>query len=228
VTEAHDVLRAQSRDVILSLSNSAPFSQAADWARLSQAWRTTGDITDTWGSMSRIGFSQEKWRPFGGPGHWNDPDMLVVGKVGWGPRLHDTRLTPDEQYTHITLWCLLSAPLLIGCDIAQMDDFTVSLLSNDEVLEIDQDELGRQAAQSYVNGRQQIWVKELADGSRAIGVFNLARQPQTIQVKWTQLGLRAPSRLRDLWRQKDLPADAETLSATVAPHGATLLRVWTP
>jgi alpha-galactosidase len=228
VTEAHDILRAQSRDIILSLSNSAPFSQAADWARLSQAWRTTGDITDTWGSMSRIGFSQEKWRPFGGPGHWNDPDMLVVGKVGWGPRLHDTRLAPEEQYTHITLWCLLSAPLLIGCDIAQMDDFTVSLLSNDEVLEIDQDELGRQAAQSYVNGRQQIWVKELADGSRAIGVFNLARQPQTIQVKWTQLGLRAPSRLRDLWRQKDLPADAETLSATVAPHGATLLRVWTP
>ena len=79
------------------------------------------------------------------PGHWNDPDMLVVGKVGWGPNLHPTGLTPDEQYTHITLWCLLSAPLLIGCDMTQLDDFTLSLLTNDEVLAVDQDPLGKQA-----------------------------------------------------------------------------------
>ncbi|HSG68428.1 MAG TPA: NPCBM/NEW2 domain-containing protein, partial [Bacteroidales bacterium] len=90
-------------------------------------WRTTGDITDTWSSMAGIGFRQGELAPYAGPGHWNDPDMLVVGKLGWGPNLRDTRLTPDEQYTHISLWALLSAPLLLGCDLAQMDAFTMSL-----------------------------------------------------------------------------------------------------
>lgn len=84
--------------------------------------------------MSRLGFNQTKWAAYTGPGHWPDPDMLVVGMVGWGPRLHYTRLTADEQYTHISLWALLSAPLLIGCDMAQLDDFTISLLTNNEVI----------------------------------------------------------------------------------------------
>jgi len=225
VTEAHDALRAQSRDMILSLSNSAPFAAAADWARLAQAWRTTGDIRDSWSSLRAIGFSQEKWRAFAGPGHWNDPDMLVVGMVGWGPNLHPTNLTPNEQYTHLSLWSLLSAPLLIGCDIAQMDDFTVSLLSNDEVLAVDQDELGKQAAQVSVDGRKQIWVKELADGSRAIGLFNLAQQPQEIAVKWSALGLTGPQQVRDLWRQKDLGVKADDFNATVPRHGVVFVRV---
>ncbi len=105
-------------------------------------WRTTGDITDTWSSMSNIGFSQAGHEKFAGPGHWNDPDMLVVGMVGWG-NLHPTGLTPNEQYTHISLWCLLCSPLLIGCDMTQLDDFTLNLLTNDEVLEVNQDPLGQ-------------------------------------------------------------------------------------
>ena len=87
-------------------------------------WRTTGDIVDNWRSMSGIGFGQAGHELYAGPGHWNDPDMLVVGKVGWGPSLHPTRLKPNEQVTHITLWSLLAAPLLIGCDMSAMDDFT--------------------------------------------------------------------------------------------------------
>ncbi|MEW6234150.1 MAG: NPCBM/NEW2 domain-containing protein, partial [Candidatus Omnitrophota bacterium] len=115
VEEMANALKESGRDVVYSLSNSAPFDQAGEWVRLSNCWRTTGDIRDTWQSMSGIGFAQSRWAPFAGPGHWNDPDMLVVGLVGWGPNLHPTSLTPDEQYTHISLWCLLSAPLLIGC-----------------------------------------------------------------------------------------------------------------
>src|SRR5580704_2425930 len=107
------------------------------------SWRTTGDITDNWSSMSSIGFSQDKSSPYTQPGHFNDPDMLVVGKVGWGPGLRLTHLSPDEQYTHISLWALLSAPLLIGCDLSQADDFTMNLLTNDEVLAIDQDVLAK-------------------------------------------------------------------------------------
>lgn len=105
------------------------------------SWRTTGDITDTWQSLYRIGFElQPELYPYAGPGHWNDPDMLVVGKVGWSNNLRDSRLTPDEQYTHITLWSLLAANMLIGCDIAQIDDFTFNLLCNNEVNAVNQDD----------------------------------------------------------------------------------------
>ncbi len=145
VEEMADALKESGRDFVFSLSNHAPYDGAADWARLSNCWRTTGDIRDNWKSVAAIGFSQAPWARFAGPGHWNDPDMLVVGKVGWGPKLHPTGLTADEQYTHISLWCLLAAPLLIGCDLTQMDDFTLGLLTNDEVLAVDQDPLGKQA-----------------------------------------------------------------------------------
>lgn len=148
-------LRASGRDIIYSLSNSARMADADELEKLANSWRTTGDITDTWGRGSQgynhgigeIGFLQDNWAHHAGPGHWNDPDMLVVGYVSVGASIHPTRLTPDEQYTHISLWCLLSAPLLIGCDLDRLDDFTLGLLTNDEVLAIDQDSLGQQARQ---------------------------------------------------------------------------------
>jgi alpha-galactosidase len=176
--------------------------------------------------MARNGFSQDKWRPSAGPGHWNDPDMLVVGNLGWGPKLHASHLTPNEQYTHISLWCLLASPLLIGCPIEQMDAFTLSLLSNDEVLAIDQDELGRQARQVSVEGDRQIWAKPLADGSRAVGLFNLGENPQEVSVTWSQLDLAGPQQVRDLWRQHDLGAKDGSFTAMVPRHGVVLVRVW--
>ena len=109
------------------------------------SWRTTGDITDTWESMTEIGFGQAGLEKHAGPGTWNDPDMLVVGWVGWGTQVRPTRLKPFEQITHITLWSLLASPLLIGCDLTHLDEFTTKLLTNDEVLEVNQDPLGRQA-----------------------------------------------------------------------------------
>ncbi|HJQ31949.1 MAG TPA: NPCBM/NEW2 domain-containing protein [Pyrinomonadaceae bacterium] len=218
-------LRASGRDIVYSLSNNAPFANAADWARLANAWRTTGDIRDTWTSVSHIGFSQDRWRPFAGPGHWNDPDMLVVGHVGWG-RPHPTRLTPNEQYTHISLWCLLSAPLLLGNDLEKLDDFTLGLLTNDEVLDVDQDPLGRQAAQVLVDGRRQVWVKEMEDGSHVVGLFNLARWEQPLTIEWRKLGLRGAQRVRDLWRQKYLGVAASRFTARVPRHGVVLIKVW--
>jgi alpha-galactosidase len=223
-----DALRASGRDIIFSLSNNAPFANAGALAALANSWRTTGDIRDGWGNIRNIWFQQEKWREFAGPGHWNDPDMLVIGPVdvGSGRSIRPSRLTPNEQYTHISLWCLLSAPLLIGCPVEKADDFTLSLLTNDEVLAIDQDELGRPAKQLIVDGRRQVYVKELADGSRAIGFFNLAQAPQTISVTWAQLGLTPPARARDLWRQQDLILSGDALIAEVPRHGAYLVRVW--
>jgi hypothetical protein len=125
-------------------------------------WRTTGDITDTWKSMSEIGFSQVRNASCARPGNWNDPDMLVVGWVGWGPSLHPTQLTPDEQYTHISLWSLLSAPLLIGCDLERLDGFTLNLLTNDEVIAARPGPVG-QAGDAGVPPRD---VPGLAQGAR--------------------------------------------------------------
>jgi alpha-galactosidase len=227
--EMAKALRKSGRDVVYSLSNTAPYDFAPDYARLANAWRTTGDITDTWQSMSRIGFSQDRWAGYTGPGHWSDPDMLVVGHVGWGPHLHPTRLTPDEQYTHISLWCLLSAPLLIGCDIAQMDDFTFGLLTNDEVLEIDQDSLGKQATQISNDGDKVVYAKTLEDGSIAMGLFNRGVSETAIAVTWGPWGdlttVSGKLLVRDLWRQKDLGAFNGKFEAKVAAHGVVLVRL---
>lgn len=188
-------------------------------------WRTTGDIEDTWASMTAIGFAQAGHEKFAKPGNWNDPDMLVVGKVGWGPELHPTRLTPNEQYTHITLWTLLSAPLLIGCDMTQMDEFTLSLLTNDEVLAVNQDPLGKQAARISVRGELEVWAKDLDDGSKAVGLFNRGIWRSEVSVTWAELGLRGNQTIRDLWSQKNLGSFADGISRSVPRHGAVLLKV---
>jgi alpha-galactosidase len=224
--EMLSALRNSGRDIVYSLSNAAPFALVGELSHLANSWRTTGDIRDTWGSLFRIGFAQEKWRPFSGPGHWNDPDMLVVGHVGWGPKLHPANLTPNEQYTHLTLWSLLSAPLLIGCDLEGLDDFTLGLLTNDEVLDVDQDPRGEQAAQVLADGRRQVWAKTMEDGSRAVGLFNLSRRPDTVAIAWAALGLKKPARVRNLWTQTDVPIPVDGPAFELPPHGTVLLRIW--
>jgi len=231
VDEMAGALRATGRDIVYSLSNTGIYDHAADYARLANVWRTTGDINDSWGSVSRLGFGQDRWAAYTGPGHWSDPDMLVVGMVGWGPRLHPTHLTPDEQYAHLSLWCLLSAPLLLGCDLAQLDDFTLGLLTNDEVLALDQDVLGQQATQISNQDGKVVYAKTLADGSYAIGLFNRGETGTVVSVKWGPWGtLATPDaaatfQVRDLWRQKDLGEFKGKYEATVAPHGVVLVRL---
>ena len=188
-------------------------------------WRTTGDITDTWSSMSGIGFGQAGHGKLIGPGHWNDPDMLVVGKVGWSARVRPTKLTPSEQYTHISLWCLLCSPLLIGCDMTQMDEFTLNLLTNDEVLEVNQDPLGRAAERFSKDGTLEVWAKNLEDGSKAVGLFNRGDGPTPVTARWTALGLPGKQTVRDLWRQQDLGSFDREFSAPVPRHGVVLVKI---
>ena len=189
------------------------------------SWRTTRDITDTWKAMSGIGFNQNGHEKFAGPGHFNDLDMLIVGKVGFG-NLRPTRLTPNEQYTHISLWCLLASPLLISGDMTQFDDFTLSLLSNDEVLDVNQDPLGRQAARVAKRGDLEVWAKDMEDGSKAVGLFNRGKLEAPVSVNWADLGLTVKQKVRDLWRQKDLGDFADAFAAKVPRHGAVLVRLW--
>jgi hypothetical protein len=190
------------------------------------SWRTTGDIRDNWGSMSKIGFNQGAAAPYSAPGHWNDPDMLVVGLVGWGPRVHASGLTPDEQYTHISLWSMLAAPLLIGCDMRSLDPFTLNLLTNDEVLAVDQDPLGKAAMQVASSDSVLVYERTLVDGSRAVGVFNIGSKPASMQLSMQVLGLTGRQKVRDLWRQKDMGAVTGSYQVKDIPtHGVYLYKI---
>lgn len=191
-------------------------------------WRTTGDITDVWQSMAAIGFDQNGKEKNAGPGHWNDPDMLVLGKVGWGPNLHNTHLKPNEQITHMSLWCLLAAPLLIGCDLSQIDKFTFDLLTNDEVLAVNQDPLGRQAWRVAQDGSLEVWAKPLEDGTLAVGLFNRRMERAQVTARWADLKLDGPQPVRDLWQKKDLGRFKSSFTAEVPSHGGVLVRIGTP
>jgi len=218
-------LDSVDRDIVFSLCQYG-MGKVWEWGAEvgGNLWRTTGDIEDTWKSLSEIGFNQVENAPYAGPGHWNDPDMLVVGWVGWGPNLHPSRLTPDEQYTHISLWCLLSAPLLIGCDLDRLDPFTLNLLCNDEVLAIDQDPLGQAAIPKIKTGTIQVWVKKLADGQTAIGIFNLGESRASFKLDFSAIGLPGKVSLRNLWTQEDLGTFKTGFSTPIASHGAVLLK----
>jgi len=219
-------LRKANRDIHYSLCQYG-MGEVWEWGTEvnGNSWRTTGDIEDTWESMSGIGFSQDSCAAYAGPGRWNDPDMLVVGWVGWGPSLHYTRLTSDEQYTHISLWCLLASPLLIGCDLSRLDPFTMNLLTNDEVLAVNQDPMGKQARRIKKGDGYEIWVKEMQDGSFAAGLFNLTEKNLYIPVGMSDIPLMGIWNLRDLWSQTDLGKVRNHFEMKVFPHGAKLIRL---
>ncbi len=221
-----EALNKVNRDIVYSLCQYG-MGNVWEWGAKvgGNSWRTTGDITDTWQSLSDIAFSQNGHEKFAGPGHWNDPDMLVVGMVGWGENLHPTRLTPNEQYTHISMWCLLSAPLLIGCDMTRLDDFTIGLLTNDEVLAVDQDPLGKQADRVYKDGDIEIWAKNLQDGSKAVGLFNRGNDAAEVSAGFNQIGLQGKCLVRDLWRQKDIGKFEKQYKTVVPSHGVVLIKI---
>jgi hypothetical protein len=122
------------------------------------------------------------------------------------------------------LWCLLASPLLIGCDIASMDDFTLNLLSNDEVNSINQDAAGKQAIRVIKRENYQVWVKELEDGSKAVGIFNVGEKYENLRVDWSELGLEGNYNIRDLWRQKEL-GNGNSYSSRIPPHGVNLIKI---
>jgi alpha-galactosidase len=234
-------LRRSGRDIVYSLSNSAPFAQAADWKRIANLWRTGPDIRDSWHALYLTVFALDRWAPYNGPGHWNDPDMMVLGQVTTGSPMHPTRLTPDEQYAEVSMFALLSAPMLIGCPIDRLDAFTRSLLTNAEVIAIDQDPLGTPAKpQARANGVE-TWVKPLHDGGQAIGLFHTADYGLTPQshIRWDDepaadvvldtraLGIPDGAILRDAWRQLDIGTAPGRFRFRIPHHGVVLLRTLT-
>ena len=221
----NDALLQNKRDILLSVCNWG-MNDVWKWAHKSggQLWRTTGDIEDSWASLSTIGFSQPALAEYSMKGGWNDPDMMIVGWVGWGDKLHQTHLTPSEQYTHITMWSMLNAPMMIGCDLSRIDEFTYNLLANDEIIALNQDELAKVATVIFKNENIQVWSKELADGSKAISIFNLKNEKQSIDLKWSDLALSKPKTVRDLWKQQKVKT-CKALKTELNPHGCYVVKI---
>jgi alpha-galactosidase len=212
-----DALRKTGRPIVYSLCQ---YGRADVWEWGPEVsgnlWRTTGDIRDTWDSMSRIGFDQGRLAKWAGPGHWNDPDMLEIGNGG---------MSNDEYRVHMSLWSLLSAPLLAGNDLRTATPETLEILTNPEVIKIDQDPAGRQATRASVSGEQEIWVKELAEGGKAIGLFNRGAEPARISVKWADLGIQGKHKVHDLWKKTAVDWDDSEYTAEAPSHGVVLIRL---
>ncbi len=211
-------LRATGRPIVFSLCQYG-WLNVGEWGAAAggNLWRTTGDITDRWDSMSRIGFGQNGREKFAGPGHWNDPDMLEIGNGG---------MTDIEYRTHMTLWSMLAAPLLAGNDLRSMSDATRAILTNKEVIAIDQDALGTQGARATQDGDLEIWKKPLAHGT-AFALFNRGETQVKMVIRWKDFGYASQPKVRDLWAHKDVPPpnDNNEFADFVPPHGSILLRV---
>jgi alpha-galactosidase len=211
----HKALLATGRPIVYSFCQYG-WDAVWEWGSSLGAnlWRTTGDINPTWDRMTLIGFSQAGLAEYAGPGHWNDPDMLEVG---------NGKLTLDENRTHMSLWALLAAPLLAGNDLSKMKPETTQILTNREVIAIDQDPLGKQGDRISAVGPVEIWAKPLKGGAKAIGLFNRDDTALPITLKLSDVGFTAGAKAHDIWQAKDLGKLQSTYTATVPRHGVALL-----
>jgi alpha-galactosidase len=223
-TLMHDALELAGRPIVFSLcewGNSQPWTWAANVGHL---WRTTTDIKDIWEGKMRgngagavtIADMQVDLADYAGPGHWNDPDMLEVGNGG---------MSDAEYRSHFSLWCIMAAPLIAGNDIAAMKPETHDILTNKEVIAVDQDALGKQGKRIRHENDQDVFVKPLEGGGLAVLLLNRGAATQTISVTWEQLGLAGDAALngRDLWEHQDLGTLAAQFSAPVASHGVVMI-----
>lgn len=213
--EMGEALNAAGRDVIYSLCEYGRFD-VGNWGRDvgGHLWRTTGDIEDKYDVMATIGFDKNGVPKHTGPNGWNDPDMLEVGNGG---------MTADEYKTHFSLWALMAAPLILGNDVRSMSPETLSILTNKDVIAIDQDKAGAQGLPVKKDGKTEIWTKKLAYGSVAVGIFNRDSVAHDVAGNWADLNLQ-PTMLRDLWAKTETKADA-AYHYTIPAHGVVLLRV---
>ena len=219
-------LRGSGRAIVFSIcewGSTRPWL----WAQgVGHLWRSTGDIQDcwdcgkSWGGMGVVHIIDllADLHPYAGPGHWNDPDMLEVGNGG---------LTPAESRAHFSFWCLFAAPLMAGNDLRNMSKETLEILTNREAIAVDQDALGMQGRKVRDNGPQEVWMKPLADGSRAVILFNRGTEAGPITVGWEDVGLAPGGKaaVRDLWKKADLGSFSGRFEAKVEPHDVVMVRV---
>ncbi|HOZ46004.1 MAG TPA: NPCBM/NEW2 domain-containing protein [Candidatus Hydrogenedentes bacterium] len=196
-------------------------------------WRTGGDIgfldqETSWPGVAAIGFWHSDLAPYAGPGHWNDPDMLMITGEAEGAEAMTMNLTPNERIAHFTLWAMIAAPLILSCDLAVVDAFALDVLGNDEVIAVDQDPLGRAGMRCRRTAWSEVWSRPLYDGTLAVALFNRGPSRTDVSTTWAQLGLEGPQPVRDLWRKEDLGEMTDAVKTSVPPHGAALFKIGRP
>jgi alpha-galactosidase len=228
-----NILQSLDRDIILNLCQYG-MGEVWTWGnQVGNCWRTTGDLgleknTELPGFYS-IGFSNARHWEYAGPGGWNDPDYILIGWVGDAHHKGigtPTSLTPDEQYSYMSMWCLMAAPLIFSGDMGRLDEFTLNVLCNHEVIAVDQDSLGRQARILRQSDQELILAKEMANRSMTLGLFNLRPDPAVIEFAWDEAGLSGKRMVRDVWRQRDIGRYEDYFSAQVPSHGVILVRFY--
>ena len=212
-----EALRASGREIVFGMSQNGAFD-VAQWGAKTGAnlWRTGRDVEADWKSVTEAGFGQNGKEAFAGPGHWNDPGLLQIGNGA---------MTPDEYRTHLNLWAMLAAPLMLGNDVRIMTRETLATLTNEEVIAIDQDALGRQGKRVSQNGTTEVWARPLTDGSTAVAFFNRGDQSAAVAVSWQQLGINGPRRVRDLWWHQTLGTADGRYVVFLTPHTSLLLKM---
>jgi alpha-galactosidase len=208
-------LRATGKPMVFSICQ---YGRADVWKWGADAggnlWRTTGDIADRWDIMSTIGFAQDELAPFGGPGHWNDPDMLEVG---------NGHMTAAEYRTHMSLWAVLAAPLIAGHDVSSSSSETIALLTNRDLIAIDQDSLGRPGRRVVQRSPLEVWARPLEGKRTAVALFNRGDAPAKVQASFAELGIDGRVSAVDVWAQRSLGTLDGSVAADVEPHGVVLL-----
>ena len=213
-----EALRASGRPIVYSLCQYG-LENVETWGPAvgGNLWRTTGDIGDNWRSMTNIGFDKQAGlEKYAAPGHWNDPDMLEIGNGG---------MSAAEYRTHMSLWAILAAPLLAGNDIRSMSAETRDILTNREVIAVNQDKAGHQGSRVTKDGDKEVWARQLDGGAWAVGLFNRGDSPGTITVNWTALKLSGKHKVRDLWTHAGRDTAADQFSVEVPSHGVVFVRV---
>lgn len=212
-----DALQATGRPIVYSLCQYGR-DNVWEWGAAvgGNSWRTTGDISDNWKSMIGIVARQAGLEKYAGPGHWNDPDMLEIGNGG---------MSADEYRTHMSLWCILAAPLLAGNDLRSASRETLDILENREVIAVDQDRLGQQGHLVAKDSDHGVWARPLSGGAQAVALVNLSDAARTVSVQWKDLGLKGPLHVRDLWAHADRGTQTDGFSSRVPAHGVALIKV---
>jgi len=227
-------LGKQDRDIVLNMCQYG-MGDVWKWGRQvgGVSWRTTDDLGVAKGStlpgFYTVGFANAPLDAYAGPGGWNDPDYILIGTVGDANHSDlaamKTALKPEEQYSYMSMWSLMASPLFFSGDMTKLDSFTLNVLCNAEVIDIDQDPLGKQGRLVRKNNQEMVLAKPLEDGSVAVGLFNLSEGPLTISIDWKDVGKSGKLTVRDVWRQKDLGSFADGFKAPVAAHDVVFVRL---
>lgn len=224
-----DLLKHQDRDILLNLCQYG-MGNVWEWGAEvgGQSWRTSGDLGFSLNKIFDVAIKNAGHRQYSKPGSWNDPDYIQIGYIGNADKegiAEETKMPPNMQYAYMSLWCLMAAPLFYSGDMEHLDEFTLNILCNPEVIAVDQDPLGKCGKVIMHNDSTFLMVKNMADGSKSLGLFNRNKKPMEVTATWNELQISGAQKLRDLWREKEIGIYRHSFKTTVPAQGVVLISI---